>query len=388
MIWDVAATQVGRFLSARRCLRAMFPRRRAPGKTYQGFIKRLLKLNAVLPAVQQHLRQAIRHACGDCWMREGHLAFAVDGSRIECPRTIANEKQFGHAGKKGCGPQMWLTTLWHMGSGLPWAWKQGPAADSERMHVRELLPLLPPASLLVADAGFAGFDLLNMILDAGHSFLFRVGGNVRLLTQLGRVELHGEDTVWLWPQGRRKEQPLVLRLVVLRREGRCVYLITNLSEDRLGHRQAAALYGMRWGVEVFYRSLKQTLEHRVMRSRAPAQAQAELAWSLVGLQLMGLMSVSEMIQRRIEPLRWSPAATRDLLRKAIAGHCHRRLSTRGWGNRLAACIKDDYVRRRSKKARQWPDRKHDHPPGPPKIQPASSKELRQLQRLLAAKPAA
>jgi hypothetical protein len=225
--------------------------------------------------------------------------------------------------------------------------------------------------------------LLRDILAGGRNFLVRIGGNVRLLRDLGWFKRHGQDTVFLWPQDRRREEPLVLRLIELERDGKKIYLLTNLPGESLTHRQAAVLYGMRWAVEVFYRSLKQTLEHRAMRSDAPRQAVAELAWSLVGLQLMGMMSVREIIAKGRDPLDWSVAATRDLIRQAAQGRTHRQLSANGWKNRLAACLKDGYIRTSSKKSRDWPDRKHDRPPRPPKIRNANEKEVRQAQQLLA-----
>jgi len=389
MSWDEGATQVGRFTHARKALTAMFPTRRSVGKTYQGFIKRLLPLGErLLETVTFHLRGVLEQMAGPFGTREGLAAFAIDGSRIECPRTKANEAAFGHAGKKGCGPQMWLTTLWHMGTGLPWAWKQGRSDDCERHHLRQMLHLLPAVALLVGDAGFVGYELLREILASGRSFLVRVGGNIQLLKELGWVKRYGPDTVFLWPPKHRGQAPLILRLIELQRGDQKVYLLTNLSAESLMDRQAGALYSMRWGVEVFYRSLKQTLEHRTMRSRAPAQAQAELAWSLVGLQLMGLMSVREMIARGVDPLGWSVAATRDLIRPALHGCGHHPLGAQGWKNRLAACLKDRYVRTNSKTSRDWPDRKHERPPGPPKIRVASEKELRRAQELHAKLPAA
>jgi hypothetical protein len=382
MSWDDGASLGVRFVHARRVLTGMFPTRRVVGKTYQGFLGRLLPLQGqLLAVVRLALRGALQEVAGPFGTREGLAAFAVDGSRIECPRTKANEAAFGHAGKKGCGPQMWLTTLWHMGTGLPWAWKQGRSDECERHHLREMLPLLLEGALLVGDAGFVGYELMSEILSGGRSFLIRVGGNVRLLRELGRVRRYGADTVFLWPQKHHRQEPIVLRLIELQRKGKKIYLVTNLPAESLTPRQAAVLYGMRWGVEVFYRSLKQTLEHRTMRSRAPAQAQAELAWSLVGLLLMGLMSVREMIARGVDPLGWSVSATRDLIRQAMRGG-GRGLSRRGWHNRLAACRKDGYVRTSGKESRDWPDRKHDRPPGPPQIRIASEKEVRQAQELL------
>lgn len=384
MAWDDGATQIGRFKSARQALREMFPACRAVGKSYQGFIKSLLKVHLrLLEIVAVHLRDVLRGMAGPFWTREGLLAFAIDGSRIECPRTKANEEAFGRGGKKGCGPQMWLTTMWHMGTGLPWSWMQGRSDESERNHLRQMLHLLPAAALVVADAGFVGYELLRDILSGGRSFLIRVGGNVRLLTNLGCYERFGVDTVYLWPNSHRAESPLVLRLIVLQRGCKNIYLVTNMSESSLSLNQAATLYGMRWGVEVFFRSLKQTLEHRAMRSRAPRQAQAELAWSVVGLQLMGLMSIREMIAKGIDPLQWSVAATRDLIRQAMCAGPQRRLSPAGWKNRLGACLKDTYVRSACKDARQWPDRKHERPPRPPKIRAAFPEEVLKAQGLLA-----
>ena len=382
MSWSEGLTLGKRFDQARKAVTAMFRSRRSVGKTYQGYIQRLLPLQArLLEAVLLPLRRSLERMAGPYWKREGLLAFAVDGSRIECPRTKANEVAFGRAGKKGCGPQMWLTTLWHMGTGLPWAWKQGRSDACERHHLREMLPLLPAGALVVGDAGFVGYELLQAILADGRSFLVRVGGNVRLLKELGWVKRYGEDTVFLWPQKHRRQAPLILRLIELPRDGKKIYLLTNLGAESLTDRQAGVLYGMRWGIEVFYRSLKQTLEHRVMRSRAPAQAQAELAWSVVGLQLMGLMSVRERIVRNVDPLGWSVAATRDLIRSAFHGSGHPRLGVRGWKNRLASCWKDRYARASNKKSRDWPDRKRERTPGPPQIHIASAKEVRQAQEL-------
>ena len=383
MSWSDGPTLGKRLDIARKTLTAMFPSRRTVGKTYQGFLAALLLLHPrLLAVVTLQLRRTLESMAGPYWTREGIRAFAVDGSRIECPRTGANEVAFGCAGKKGCGPQMWLTTLWHMGTGLPWAWKQGRSDDCERHHLREMLDLLPAGALVVGDAGFVGYDLLRGILAGGRSFLVRVGGNVRLLKELGWVKRYGEDTVFLWPQKYRRQEPLVLRLIELQRSGKKVYLLTNQLPESLSPRQAGVLYGMRWGIEVFYRSLKQTLEHRTMRSRAPDPARAELAWSLVGLQLMGLMSVREMIAAHADPLGWSVAATRDLVLQAMQGRGGRTLGIGGWKKRLAGCLKDNYVRTHGKKSRDWPDRKHDRPPGPPKTTIASEKEVQQAQQVL------
>jgi hypothetical protein len=204
----------------------------------------------LLERVGPALRGAPQAGAGAYWKRQGWLAFAVDGSRVECPRTKANEAALGRGGRKKTGPQFWLTTLWHMGLGLPWAWKIGPSTDAERTHLRAMLGGLPASALLVADAGFVGYELLRDILTGGRSFLIRVGSNVSLLQELGYAQIENGQTVYLWPQEFQKKNvpPLVLRLIVLVRQGKPIYLLTNASEESLSQEQASELYEMRWGV--------------------------------------------------------------------------------------------------------------------------------------------
>jgi hypothetical protein len=359
----------------------MFPGRRRPGKTHRGFVAALLR-SGLLAWVQAALRRAVRRMAGAYWEREGLLAFAVDGSRVDCPRTAANEQALGCAGRKGTGPQFWLTTLWHMGTGLPWAWQIGPSRDAERTHLRGMLDLLPPAALLVADAGFTGYDLFREILASGRSFLVRVGSNVSLLRELGYAEVESDGTVYLWPQARRKAcPPIVLRLIVLQRKGKTMYLLTNLSATDLPLAQAAALYEMRWGVEVFFRSLKQTLCRRKMRSHSPRQARAELQWTLVGLQVLGLMSVQQILAAGQDPLSWSVASALRAVRQAMQDRKPTRRCPGGLDGALQRSVKDSSRPGRSKKARGWPHKKKDTPPGAPKVRNAKPNEIKKAQRL-------
>lgn len=391
MAWGQAQTLCDRFTAAGDVIIGMFPSRRRVGKTYQGFVKALLRWSdLLLEKIANPLRSAIRKIAGAYWTREEFVAFAVDGSRVECPRTEANETALGCGGRKGTGPQFWLTTLWHMGTGLLWSWKIGRSTDAERTHLRDRLGLLPARALLVADAGFTGYELFREILAGGRSFLIRVGSNVRLLKKLGYAEVENDQTVYLWPDAFRKKNhsPLVLRLIVLERKGKKIYLATNLSAERLCDEQAAILYEMRWGVEVFYRSMKQTLSRRKMLSRAPKQARAELSWTLVGLQLLGLMSVEQIIKSSKDPLSWSVAMSLRVVRLAMRERrSHKRRPGALWGQ-LSQAVKDSYHRKGGKKARNWPHKKREKPPGAPKLRNANETEVEKAQEIKVTKKAA
>lgn len=72
-----------------------------------------------------------------------HL-FGVDGSRFECPRTKANKRVLGCAGKEHTTPQLYQTTLWHLDSEWPWDFRVGTGTDSEQRQLDEMLDRLPP----------------------------------------------------------------------------------------------------------------------------------------------------------------------------------------------------------------------------------------------------
>ena len=111
-----------------------------------------------------------------------------------------------------------------------------------------------------------------------------------------------------------------LRLIRLSHENGsdAMFLLTNVFDtERLSDTRAATLYPMRWGVEVFFRSYKQTLEQRKMRSDAPEQALWECQAGLLALLLLGLMSVEGMIDHGKDPLAWSVAAALRTVRDAM-----------------------------------------------------------------------
>ena len=337
----------------------------------------------VAPALRRH----VRRAAGRRHWRVGRWAvFGVDGSRVECPRTKANEAAFGSAGRRKTGPQQFLTTLFHVGTGLVWDFRRGDARASERAHLLAMLPALPRRRcLLLADAGFTGYDLLAALRGTGRSFVIRVGRNVRLLRKLGWVADEHDGVVYLWPAKARdrRDPPLVLRLVTLTDgRNRRTHLLTDvLDRAALPDAAVGALYRRRWGVELLYRSLKQTMGRRRLLCGSPAAATAELDWAVVGLWLLGLISVGRLAAAGQAPDRWGVAASLRAVRRAIgvvaaAARCRPcRRRTPSLGDELARATKDAYARRGPRRARDWPHKKRDRPPGDPRARNASESEV-------------
>jgi hypothetical protein len=384
MALEPSRTLKDRFTDARQALVEMYPGRKRPGGTYQGYIKARRKISGPpRQAIKRHLCRYHRRLAGAFWRRDGWLAFSADGTRIEVPRTAKNQKSFGCAGRQKTGPQLSLTSLYHLGTGLPWAWRMGAGLQSEQTHLHSLAGWLPKGSLLVADAGFTSFDLLQSLVDRGVQVLVRMGSNRTLLTGLTdlQVKIKGE-VVWLWPTRKQSKcPPLRLRLIRIERANQSpVYLVTSVMEEQaLTDRQIGQFYRMRWGHEVFYRSFKRTLEQHKMRSGCPQEARRELEWALLAYLVVGLWTVEALLGAKRDPRCWSVCESLRVVRRVM--RAGRRAPRRGnLAVLLRRAIKDSYVRKGSKEARHWPHKKNDPPAGLPKIRPANEKEKRWAKR--------
>ena len=375
MVWDSEDLLRDAVASARRVVVTMYPSRRRPGRSLAGFMNALTRQSdALLAAVMASLRGAVPQVAGRHWRPHGWVVMGVDGSRVECPRTAAHEKAFGCAGKDRTTPQQLVTVLFHVGTGLLWAWRRGRGDGSERGQLQSMLGLLPEQTLLLADAGFTGYALLQGLQDAGHDFIVRVGRGVRLLRKLGYAAKECEGLVYLWPVRHRPRRPQVLRLVRIETGRQTVCLLTSvLDASRLSDAAVAQLYRQRWGVEVCYRSLKQTLGGRKMRSAGPAAAAAELDWTLAGLAMLGAMAVESQGPRAATPSRWSPARALRTVRRWMDRRWTRRPAG-GLRGALRQAVMDAYVRLGAKAARDWPHKKRQRPPGEPQIRTARRDE--------------
>jgi Transposase DDE domain len=383
--WGEEAALTDRFFTARQTIAQL-----AGGQqelvSYQAFVKLLRRhsgrlLMALLAALQRQMREVL----ADSYRVAGYLAFGVDGTRIDVPRTLANERAFAPSGcrtrrrgkrrladqKKATAPRVWLTTLWHVGAGLPWCWRHGASGGSEREHLLAMLEGLPERSLVTADAGFVGYELWQALEKAGHDFLIRVGANVKLLKKLGCFrECAGR--VYLWPdaRARRGQPPLVLRLVVAQGGRHPVYLVTSvLAKKDLSDRQLIELYQARWGIEVFYRSFKRTFGRHKLRSAAPKNAQLELDWSLAALWAACLYAKRWQHRAGENLTRTSVAGVLRILRQAI------RLPGLAIATLLAGALVDVYYRD-DKASRAYPRKKTDTPgTAPPLILKATKTQI-------------
>jgi hypothetical protein len=391
-------------------------------RTCQGFIRALVTWSP--PLIRELIavvRRRMEEIGGRFWRMGGWIPVAFDGSRSTAPRTKSNEAAYCAANygkgstakyrrKKSKGmrrkrneknqaqpqePQAWITLMWHMGLRLPWSWRLGPSNSSERDHVLEMLDAeaFPETTLFCGDAGFIGYPLWARILERGHDLLVRAGANVYLQveTAAGQVVKEGRDQIVLcWPKEAQQtgQPPLRLRLIHTRIKKTKIWLLTSvLDRKKLTLKQARRFYEMRWGIELEFRGLKQTLNRADLRSRNENRLRVELDWSILGMAVAELLALKEQLSataakpKKDRPGKRSLAGTMRALR-----WCLRNIDkTTEFGptleDRLREAVIDDYKRTSSKRARYRPTNPDKKPLGDPQLRKLTFEEKKKLRRL-------
>ncbi len=366
--------------------------------------------------LQERCQTLAEEAGGRFFRTDDWVLIGFDGSRTTAPRSISNERALcapNYGGskkaksrkKKSQGmprqriqehprhpqvPQAWITMLWHMGLRLPWTWRLGPSNASERDHVKEMLTEeeFPDDTLFCGDAGFVGYPLWQAILRAKGHFVVRVGGNVNLLSEQADVKKLGGGIVLCWPKDKMEsgEPPLRLRLVKVRVGKTKMWLLTSvLDAHQITHRQLVKIYKMRWGIEVEFRGLKQTIDKHELRCRNSERLFVELNWSLCGMAVAELLALREQLaQRKQQPSRPADPQDRSLantlraLRKAMRNLSKDCRSEDNLRNDLARAKVQRYRNRTDKRARYRPKNPDKKPLGEPQLRKLNAVEREKL----------
>jgi hypothetical protein len=379
MTWCDGDSQAERFAVARAFYVAGPDKRRRPGRTAQGYQKALARLPlAVLRCVATGVRRrlmALMDLTG-----AGFVVLGCDGTRIECPRTAELEARLGRAGKAHSAPTIWVTALVHLRSGLLWAWRIGKGTASERDHLRQLLTTLAPLAapvLLVADAGYNGYDLATAMIDRGVSFLIRTSSKVSLYTASGggqRVRARVRDrVVYYWPRRAQPQGRPPVRVRLLRVRGKTkgpdVWLLTDvLDRRRLPKAVAARSYRWRWENEGLFRTYKRTLSKVKLASRTVRLVHREAESSLLATQLLLALGARRTKGDRSRP-RQVLLAIRADLRRPAGGR-----TGPNDGRRLTSARRERRERPSAKVKRRWPRRVDHTPPKPPNLLTLTSRQ--------------
>jgi hypothetical protein len=377
MTWSCGESQAERFEVAKAFCVISRSKQRRPGKTVEGWQKALARLPMpVLRAIAAGVRRRVA-ALLDLQV-DGFIPLGCDGSRLTCARVKELEQRLGDANAVNSAPTIWLTALVHLRNGVPWCWRWGRGSANERQHLRTMLPLLPAAALVVADAGYIGFELTKTLLEHQVSFLIRQCSIINVYTKDETpLETFRDGIVLYWPKEaqRRREAPLRLRLMCVRKrkkealsKSQDVWLMTNVVDaKRLSLEKAGQIYRWRWENEGLFRTFKRTLRKMTFESRTVKLLHREAEGTMLALQLLLAQGALAMPRHAEKPTpQASPRKVLVEIRTEIQAWLPRgrRVS---FGRRLARAYREQRERLTPKERRVWPKREPHKPPKPPQI---------------------
>jgi hypothetical protein len=376
MTWCSGESVAERFETAKAFYVASYQRKRRPGKTVEGFQKALARVPT--PALRQ-VAAAVRCRLAQVFAKrfetDGFVPLGCDGSRLDCPRTPELQKRLlSKKGKKRkYPPQIMGTAFVHLSLGLLWSWCLGGVRASEQKHLVQLLATLPLNALIVADAGYVGYALLQKLQVGGHSFLIRLSSAAPLyVTEKIALSRFREGQMYYWPQKDQKRQkPIPVRVLRIRGRKADVWLMTNVDAERLPLPLAEKFYRWRWRNEGLFRTYKRTLGKVKLMGRTVCQVHREAEGSLLAVQLLlahGVLALPLAGQAGIQ----MPAARHVLLEirveiRNVTGMYLGPRQRRSYLERLKGARTDRRRNRKNKVRYQWPTRAPHKAPKPPRI---------------------
>ncbi|MES1260577.1 MAG: transposase, partial [Acidobacteriota bacterium] len=241
--------------------------------------------------------------------------------------------------------------------------------------------------------------LWAQIVEQGQHFLVRVGGNVQLLLARTDCAIHlHKDEVLCWPLTAQQANspPLRLRLVRVRLGKQRMWMLTNvLQRKRLSPSQIVAFYKMRWGIEIEFRGLKQTLDCAKLCCRTGQRLLVELHWSILAMAVAELFALKEQLavtgneamaeQRLPDPKKRSLANAIRALRFCLTHLKDIPEPNEDIRSQLRRAVTDSYVRTSSKRARYRPPNPDKKSLGDPKIRRLTPEETKKLNALTQSK---
>ena len=249
--------------------------------------------------------------------------FLIDGTTLTLAPMQALRRKYPPASNQhgeGVWPVVLLVVAHELASGAALVPEigamYGPEAVSETALIRQSLRAMPPASVVMADAGFGIFSVAHEAAMAGHSFLLRMTKQRfealrRRATRLdGGANWTTSSLRWCPSPKDRKTHPdlppgaaLEVRLheIVINNE-LTLYLVTDLPDDV---ERLADLYQRRVDIETDIRNLKVVLHAETIRARTIEMFLKELHASIVSYNLVVQFRRQAAQQASLPPRRLS-----------------------------------------------------------------------------------
>lgn len=230
---------------------------------------------------------------------KGHRLFAVDGSKINLPRTML--KQGFDKPATANYPQGLLSTLYQLKLKMPYDFDLVKHGD-ERVCALSHFSTLNADDVVVYDRGYFSYKMLYEHVESGIHAIFRLQRNSyseidNFITQ----SLTTDSVVMIEPIDKTRRnivekypelniRPLKLRLIKYTYEGTEYYLGSTLFSESYSVPDFSDVYHSRWGIEELYKVSKKHIEVEDFHGRSERGIRQELYAHFVMITISRLFS--------------------------------------------------------------------------------------------------
>jgi putative transposase len=293
----------------------------------------LVVAEKVADRLVEHLMQFRRPALAG-WDRR---VFVLDGSTVEAPHTPELVEAYPPAQNQHGNshwPVLLLLLAEELTTGLAqrpcWGPMYGPNAVSEQKLTERVLERLPAASVILGDINFGVFSVAFAATRRGHDALLRLQPNRARSVGRGLPLGPATDEPVLWRPSayERKQHPdlpadacvhgrfIAQRVKASNGVSQTLYFFTTLP---LAVEQVLELYGQRWNIETDLRSLKQTVDLKMLRCQSVDMIAKELVLTIASYNLVRAVMNAAAQQNHLDPRRLSFSRSQDVVLAALPG---------------------------------------------------------------------
>jgi hypothetical protein len=272
------------------------------------------------------LGEQLERSAAPLWGWRGRSVKLFDASTVSMPDTLENQGSWPQSSrqKPGLGfPQARIGALISLSSGAVINYAEGPMSgksSGEQALLRQISGSLSEKDLLLADALHSTWWAVQMLAQRGVDLVMPNDGRRQVDFKQGRIHSKFDHVVW-WPkpkcaawidQAQYEQMPAGLWVREVSVNGKII-VTTMLEPKQASPEELAALYAMRWNIEVDFRTLKVAMDMDVLRCKSPDMVRKEIAVFLLTYNLVrwSMMRAAQLV--KVAPRDLSFTGARRLL---------------------------------------------------------------------------
>jgi len=272
------------------------------------------------------LGQRLESLAPIAWRWQGRCVKLFDGTSVSMPDTPSNQAAYPQSRSQAVGvgfPMVRIGALIGLASGAVLAYDLTALrgkGTGEQTVLYGLLGHIQPGDIILADALLATWWLIQAIQSRGGDVVMAQHGRRSSDFAQGQI-LGRRDHIVQWRRPPRPEWmghseyaalPQTLRMREIEVQGRV--LVSTLCDSPSTSAQALdQLYGMRWNIEVDFRSLKATMAMDVLRCKSSEMVDKEIAAYLLAFNLVRWAMGASAVLADVLPRALSFASAKRLL---------------------------------------------------------------------------